>query len=442
MKTSLYRSLQSNFFFNASVRLQRAGGASLLALTLLAGCGGQDEAKAEYGYITAPSIALRDRVAAVYNKVAIMNNGDPVRIVERHGNKRFVKVRSDEGKEGWIPQRYLAPQEIFDQFARLAQQNAANVSQAGAVTRRIVNMHVTPARESPVLYQLKEGERLQLLKRASAPRVAPRPAPKAVEPEEEKVDPAKAGENRVEDKEGDDEPVKAPPPAAAKVKGKAAQVVAVPGVPATGVPMEDWWLVRDSRQRVGWILGRMMDVDIPLEVAQYAEGKRIVASHVLNEVPERGGARDKLVAQYLVLLTENKDGMPFDFNQARVFTWNQRHGRYETAYRERLTGELPFKAGTEAGVPYFVLRATDADGRVAERKYRMTGVMVRRVTEAAPGTKPDKPPTKAPSVAKPQTKPQTKPFPEDIPKNLYLGKANQPKQRQQPGFGLNQKSHG
>src|SRR5207237_9012222 len=48
------------------------------------------------------------------------------------------------------------------------------------------------------------------------------------------------------------------------------------------------------------------------------------------------------VAQYLVLMTEPKDGMPFDYNQARVFTWNVRKHRYETAYRERkLNGVLP-----------------------------------------------------------------------------------------------------
>lgn len=31
-----------------------------------------------------------------------------------------------------------------------------------------------------------------------------------------------------------------------------------------------------------------------------------------------------------MLLSENKGGVPFDYNQIRVFTWNVRH-RYETA---------------------------------------------------------------------------------------------------------------
>ena len=95
--------------------------------------------------------------------------------------------------------------------------------------------------------------------------------------------------------------------------------------------MEDWWLVRDPENHVGWVLGRLIDLDVPLEVAQYAEGQRIVACFVLNEVKDA----DKKVAQYLTLLSEAKDGMPFDYNQARVFTWNVRRHRYETAYRER-----------------------------------------------------------------------------------------------------------
>jgi hypothetical protein len=151
--------------------------------------------------------------------------------------------------------------------------------------------------------------------------------------------------------------------------------------------LEDWWLVRDSHNRVGWVLGRQVDLDVPLEVAQYAEGQRIVAYFVLNQVQDG----DKKVAQYLTVLTEPKDGLPFDCNQIRVFTWNVKRHRYETAYRERFEGMLPVTVSQEnfekEGVlPTFTIRVRDENGNLTERKYKLNTPIVRRVY--APGEEP------------------------------------------------------
>jgi len=152
--------------------------------------------------------------------------------------------------------------------------------------------------------------------------------------------------------------------------------------------MEDWWLIRDEAGHVGWVLGRMLDVDVPLEIAQYAEGQRLVASFVLDRVTDG----DKQVPQYLVLFTENKDGMPFDYNQVRVFTWNVRKHRYETAYREHnLNGVLPLTVShetfdKEGDLPVFTVRVKDDAGNVTERKYKLNTPIVRRVL--APGEQP------------------------------------------------------
>ena len=141
---------------------------------------------------------------------------------------------------------------------------------------------------------------------------------------------------------------------------------------------------------MGWVLGRMLDVDVPLDIAQYAEGQRIVAAMVLNQVQDS----DKRVPQYLVLLTEPKDGMPFDYNQFRVFTWNVRRHRYETAYRERnLNGVLPVTVSNESFdkegmLPVFVIRVKDDDGKITDRKYKLNTPIVHRVL--APGEEPPK----------------------------------------------------
>jgi hypothetical protein len=130
---------------------------------------------------------------------------------------------------------------------------------------------------------------------------------------------------------------------------------------------------------------------VPLEIAQYAEGQRFVAFFKLNEVQDE----DKKVPQYLALLTEPKDGQPFDFNKVHVFTWNVKRHRYETAYRERnLNGVLPVTVthedfGKEGDLPVFILRVKDDGGNVVERKYKLNTPMVRRVL--APGETPAKP---------------------------------------------------
>ena len=128
-----------------------------------------------------------------------------------------------------------------------------------------------------------------------------------------------------------------------------------------GPLMEDWWLARDAQGRAGWVLARMVDLDVPLEIAQYAEGQRFIAFFVLNEVQDG----DKKVSEYLALLTEPKDGQPFDFDKVHVFTWNVKRHRYETAYRERnMNGVLPVTVthedfGKEGNLPVFILREKD-----------------------------------------------------------------------------------
>jgi len=71
---------------------------------------------------------------------------------------------------------------------------------------------------------------------------------------------------------------------------------------------------------VGWVLARMVDIDVPLDIAQYAEGQRFVAFFVLDQVQDAGKeGTGKNVAQYLCAMTEPHDGLPYDYDQIRVF---------------------------------------------------------------------------------------------------------------------------
>ncbi len=237
-------------------------------------------------------------------------------------------------------------------------------------------MHLTPSREGEHLYQLKDGEKLEILKRATTDKNAPKtppatPAPKALQatpPANQSsaaaTQPAPAASNA---------PAQPSAPAANAAEAK-------PPEPPKPI-MEDWYLVRSPSGHVGWVLLRMVDLDVPLDVAQYAEGQRIVAYFVLNTVQED----DQQVPQYLVLLNQPKDGLPWDFNQIRVFTRNRAKHRYETAYREReIEGYLPASVShqvfdKEGDLPTFTIRKKNADGQVVESTYKLNGPIVRRV---------------------------------------------------------------
>ena len=298
----------------------------------------------EIAYVSAPQVVLRDRVAAVFNKNGTVKNSERVEILERE--KRFARVRTQGGVEGWMEQRYLVGQQVFDQFQKLVQQEQNDPVQATGTTRNETNIHLEPGREAEHLYQLNQGAKLLILKRATTEKVLPGAAPTP------------------------------------KTDGKTSN--------SPAPIMEDWWLVRDPQEHVGWVLARLVDIDAPLEIAQYAEGQRIVACFVLNEVADG----DKKSPQYLVLLTEPRDGMDFDFNQVRVYTWNVKRHRYETAYRERnLNGVLPATIAQEnfdkeGLLPVFVLRVKDNTGATIERKYKLNTPIVKRVL--APGEEPQK----------------------------------------------------
>jgi SH3-like domain-containing protein len=311
----------------------------LALLFLLSGCRGRSRVQ-EIAYVSAPQAILRDRVSAVFSKTGTVKNGDRVQILEREHH--FVRVRTASGVEGWIEQRSLVPQQVYDGFQKLSQQAQSEAVQATGTTRNDTNIHLDPGRETEHLYQLNQGSKVSILQRATAEKTVPGAIAKPASPKNDSAKPVS--------------PL-----------------------------MEDWWLIRDPDGRVGWVLARFVDLDVPLEIAEYAEGQRIVAFFVLNQVADG----DKKVPQYLVVLTEPKDGLPFDFNQVRVFTWNVRKHRYETAYREHnLNGFLPVTISQEnfdkeGTLPVFVLQVKDDDGKVSQRKYKMNTPIVRRVL--APG---------------------------------------------------------
>ena len=343
----------------------------------------------EIVYVSQKDANLRDRVAAVSNRTGHVDNGEKLVVLE-HG-RRFVQVRDARNEIGWIEERYVVPQQVYDNLEQLKQQSSALQPVATGTVRDDVAMHVAPGRDTDHLFMLKEGDKVQLLKRASTPKPVPAEAMPLKNPSPRPPLPASSKPKPVDEK-----------------KKKHAGPAAVPGEPAE--PMEDWWLVRDAQNRVGWMLARRFDLDVPDTIAGYAENQRWVAVYTLTTVddPDSGQPNGK-VPVYLTLLAPYRDGLPYDFSIARVFTWNTKKHRYETAFRERdLWGYLPAAIATqvfaEGAEPTFTLHVsptqdvaldpqtamphpTDLDAQ----EFRLDGEVVKRIVpegaSAAPKTR-------------------------------------------------------
>jgi len=359
--------------------------ASLVCGLVLSGCGRLHRGPAaQYVYVTSKQTYLRDRVAAVSNRTAVVQNGDRLEVLE-HG-RRFYHVKTANGEIGWIDEKAVVTQDIYNEFQQLAKAHAKDLVVASAVVRDDVNLHLKPGRDTEKFYRLAEGDKLQLIQRATLPK----PIPGGVLPKTQ-----------------------------AKSKSLPAGKTAGPaGAPAATsepepVPMEDWWLARDSKGRAGWLLSRMVDVDAPDTLTRYAEGQKFVGAYVLTTVNDPGAEQEnKNIPEYVTVLAPYTAGLPYDFNQVRVFTWNAKMHRYETAFRDKnIEGYLPVKLElakdpygkspqAQAPLPTFTYRVLAADappvvpdpntglispGHTISKTYRLEGNIVRRI--APPGYK-------------------------------------------------------
>jgi uncharacterized protein YgiM (DUF1202 family) len=359
-------------------------------LILLAGCKSEPSrtAAAAEAYAGPASLNIRQDIALQSPVVATVAHGEPLEILQRR--RRFVKVRTSRHAEGWTDERLLLSPEEVANLGKLSEQTKSAPSQGVATTYETINIHTAPDRQSPSFLQVKEGEKVDVIGRRVAPRVAPtpsRPPPPAAKTRTKKSKKAKL--------------VVPPPPMPPGPKPPSDWVelsklgaTPTPASEPAPVPMDDWSLVRNSAGQSGWVLTRRLTMAIPDEVAQYAEGRRITSYFPLGET------HDGKVVKPTWLWTTVEHGLqPHDFDSFRVFVWSLRHHRYETGHIERnLKGFFPVlahpvdlpKAKTTIKVPGFSIVIAKKDGARYRRSYAFVENRVRlsgeERVEIAPAT--------------------------------------------------------
>ena len=306
-------------------------------------------------YVSERSLTLLSSIAQVREQIGVLYYGERVDVLARRND--YVKVRTAAGAEGWVDGRYLMDPDLWQRSEKLLEQSKAMNMQARGRTKTTTNLRVAPGRTEPRLYQFTRGTEVEIFSRAVADWVQ-------VTDEKEA---AEAENNKKEDwflVRG----IATRPPGEGSIRNSAVMATTQPGDQT--IPI------------AGWVVGRFISLDLPDTVREGTSSAnvRAIAWFELNRVTDDAGDHP----QYLVAGTHSPEGQPCDFTTLRVYTWNSRKSRYETAYIENdLCGALPIQIGKgPKGEPEF--RFHEMDGAKPERMYRLIQTVVRRVREQGP----------------------------------------------------------
>ncbi len=365
---------------------------ALLLVLALGSCGTQSSSALGEAYVAPASINLRQELTNKNSTVAVLKHGDRVSILDVR--RRFIKVRTAKGVEGWIDSSQLLSPEQMDQI-RQERQRALNLSSEGSATVfEALNVHIEPNRQSPALARIPEAGSVTVLAHRIEPKM-PAQAGSSAFTFEKPQSPSRRQRREKQPKSVFHLPPKPPPPkppanwqelsaervdgssSTADIKANRQQQIATTRAQELKKPVifEDWSLVRTKSNQTGWVLSRNLIMSIPDEVAQYAEGKRISSYFDLGAVyDEVKGTKHNW------LWTTSSATLPFDFDAWRVFLWNRRRHRYETSFRQHdVEGYFPVEVDppdSNSIERTFRLIMKDDDGKLWRRSYLFDGVRV------------------------------------------------------------------
>jgi hypothetical protein len=304
-------------------------------------------------FISERSVTLWSSVAQVREPITLLHYGERVDVLGRRNDS--VKVRSVAGQVGWIDARLLMEPALWQRSMKLLEQVRAMTAQARGRTKVATNLHLEPGRTAPRLYQFGRGIQLEIVGRAVADWV-------------QVTDEKEAG-NDLENTKKEDwflvRGVATRPPGEAAARSAETSTTTQPGDSTTPI--------------AGWVVARFVDLDLPEPVREgtASANVRAIAWFELNRVANSSGDKP----QYLVAGVRGGEGQPCDFTTLRVYTWNQKKTRYETAFIENdLCGQMPVQlAKGPKGEPEF--RFHQMGIKKDERVYRLIQTVVRRVRE-------------------------------------------------------------
>jgi SH3-like domain-containing protein len=353
--------------------------AALTLLVVLTSCSSRasHQPSAGVAYAGPATLNIRKDLASKSANVGSVHHGEKLDVLETR--RRFAKVRTQQGIEGWTDSTYLLTPQQMDDLRRLSDSASKLPSQGTATAFDTLNIHADPSRQSPSFFQIAEATAVEVIGHRIAPRSSAAP-PALVR----RISPVKKST-----KSSKRAPLVLPlPPVPAPPSNWQAlsrpRITDLPGYrppEPKPVPIDDWSLIRTKDGNVGWVLSRMLQMSIPDEVAQYAEGHRITAYLALGEVKDKDN--DAIMHNWLWTTTSSTQ-LPYEFDSFRVFVWSTRRHHYETAYIERnVKGHYPVTTEDRPGDDgkAFSLVLEDKDGKLYRRTYAFSGYHVRMLSK-------------------------------------------------------------
>jgi SH3-like domain-containing protein len=309
-------------------------------------------------YVGERTATLWSSVAQVREPLDTLHYGDRVDVVARRNDS--IKVRTAAGELGWVEGRYLMDPALWQRSTKLLKQVVPMLVQARGRTKVATNLRVEPGRTQARLYQFGRGVPVEIVGRAAADWV--------------QVTDEKEGANEPQDTKKEDwfliRGLATRPPGESTARS-AETTTTQPGDQTLPI--------------AGWVIARFIELDLPDPVRDGASSANIrpIAWFELNRVSDPSG--DKI--QYLVAGSRGAEGQPCDFTTLRVYTWNLKKERYETAFIENdLCGQIPIHVGrSPKDDPEF--RFQEMDGKKEERVYRLMQTVVRRIRDGGESAK-------------------------------------------------------
>ncbi|MDE3136382.1 MAG: SH3 domain-containing protein [Acidobacteriota bacterium] len=278
-------------------------------------------------YVGMAGVPLWDGNGQIRRRVQNLAWGEKLVVLAQYNDS--IKVRTPQGKVGWVNEDRLMDPDVWQRLGTLAARVQQMSTQAQGHTAVLSNLRLDPGRTSPRVGQLKPNTPVEILERSAV---------------ERSVESARARNTS---------------------------------------RLEPWLLVRarisDSEQIAGWTLASFISLDLPDPLPAYATsaGMNPLAYFALSSVkdPEYGEK-----PYYLVAGSGSGQGQACDFTMLRVYTWSVLKHRYETAFvQNNLCGHLPIQVQRDVDPQHDSLFSFDdnSGSGTQQLSYRMRSTQVR-----------------------------------------------------------------